>query len=139
MLQFFYNVHGDLTLSPIRRMTKEIEEKHLYLPIKVHTLADKYDAGPLRRWAVSTLKDNLAKCEDVDYILEDEVCFRMVRVQYDIHTSTGTEVGNTIGAYVARKKRPVINQRDGADLIHEYPAFGADILLALAPDLWKLR
>jgi hypothetical protein len=68
MLQFFYNVHGDLSLPLYHRLTTDIEEKHLYLPIKVHTLADKYDAGPLQRWAVSTLKDNLAKREDDNYI-----------------------------------------------------------------------
>jgi hypothetical protein len=124
MSQFFYNVHSDLTLPLICRITTDIEERHLHLPIKVHTVADKYDAGRLQHRAVSTLKDNLAKRKDVDYRLKNEVCFRMFL---------------TIGAYVARKNRPFINQQEGADLIHGYPAFGADILLALAPDLWKLR
>jgi hypothetical protein len=85
------------------------------------------------------LKDNHAKREDDNYILENEVCFRMVRVQYDIHTSIGTEMGKTIGAYVTRRNLQFINHLGGADLIHEYPAFGADVLLALAPVLWKLR
>jgi hypothetical protein len=137
MLRFFYNNHQDLISNddyPFR--SEESQQKHLFLPVQLYGIADKYDAMPLQAWAARVLEDNLSGHSD-SKIISDEICARLVRAYYSECLKPSTTIGSTLAKYLVENKLDVIRYRLGDELIRQLPVFGADVLLVVRPNLWK--
>jgi hypothetical protein len=139
MLHFFYNDHPDLTLCDTYSMkSEENQQKHLFMPVQLHGIGDKYNATPLQIWAAKVLKENLSGLNN-RASLSDEICCRLVREYYSLCLKPMTTVGTILAEYLVRNRMDFIRDSLCFELIQELPIFGSDILLVVRSDLWKLN
>jgi hypothetical protein len=139
MMQFFYNCHEDLTASKLCRIgSEEDQQKHLFLPVQLCGIADKYDAMPLQTWAVRVLQENLLG-HDRNTYLSYAMYDRLAREYYRECPKPGTIIGNTLTRYVVEELITFIEDDLGDQLLRQLPTFAADVLLVIKPNIGKIN
>jgi hypothetical protein len=99
-------------------------------PIGLYVLADKYYVEGLANQATANFACACTWCTNCGTTLLDEESILMVKAYYGIFAQVGSDMGRFMVNYMLHHSKAFMGKAAFATLVREYPALGADIVLA---------